>query len=233
MVSKKSSLIEEYKSLINKIVNDRAQPLHSDEKGTFLSKVKKRLRYDNEECWFFLCSAMDLVGDNILAINDFEKFGLDGPTRYDNLEEKILRLYGFLSSVYLLHSTINQFCTIFKLDNKKRIVGKLNEHTLIQTRHKIAAHTLDYIDKDRGTMYSFVLDHSSLMDFNVSIFNNHTNQLEDVDLIEELDSYLDLVIDILETLKRKLIGTVFSTSREKREEYEKELAFLKSGLWNV
>jgi hypothetical protein len=233
MVSQKSSLVEKYNSLIRDIVNDCVKPMQEVKKGTFLAKAKNRLKYDNKECWSYLCSSMDLIGDMILTIENFERFRLEGPTRYEDLGEKYLRLYGFLSSVYLLQSAVIQLCTIFKLDNIKKIKGIFQELPLIQTRHKLAAHALNYNDKEAGTKYSFVIHQFEMEDSNVSFFNNHTNQFESIDLIEELDSYLDLVIDILETLIKKLIGTVFSTSREKREEYEKELAFLKSGLWNV
>ena len=72
-----------------------------------------------------------------------------------------------------------------------------------------------------------------MMDSKITFLNSNTNQFESIDLIEELDSYLDLVISILETLIEKIIGTVFSTSKEKREKYKKELAYLKSGLWDI
>lgn len=227
MVIRKSTLIDEYNILIRKIVNDRAQSIQVDEKGTFLAKAKQRLRYDNEERWNFLCSTMDLIDDTILAIKNFEEFKLEGPTKYGETGEKYLRLYGFLSSVYLLQSSIIQLCTIFKLDNKNSKMKKLQEHPLIQTRHKLASHALNYREYKEGLKHSFVLHRGMLKGSSVEFLNNNTDKFESIDLIEELDSYLNLVLNIQKELIEKLISTLFSTSKEKREKYQKELANLK------
>jgi len=45
--------------------------------------IMKTLRLNKDEDWAFICTAMDIVGDACLAIENFLQFGLDGPTRYD------------------------------------------------------------------------------------------------------------------------------------------------------
>jgi hypothetical protein len=45
--------------------------------------------------------AMDVIGDAALALKNFLRFSLDGPTRYEDLGERYLRLYGLLSATYL------------------------------------------------------------------------------------------------------------------------------------
>lgn len=77
---------EEFRALVN------ARVWRSDESPT------KALRLNCEEDWSFISVAMDVVGDAAYALDNFLKFGLDGPTKYDNTGEQYLRLYGMLTN---------------------------------------------------------------------------------------------------------------------------------------
>ena len=57
----------------------------------------KALRLNNEADWEFICVAMDVVGDAVLAIQNFLAFSVDGLTKYDDVGERRLRLYGVLN----------------------------------------------------------------------------------------------------------------------------------------
>ena len=67
---------------------------------------EKALRLNAPSDWEFICVAMDVVGDAALALGSFLRFSLDGPTRYEDVGEKYLRLYGLLSATYVQQEAI-------------------------------------------------------------------------------------------------------------------------------
>jgi hypothetical protein len=56
---------------------------------------------NKDEDWGFIVSSMNIIGDASLAINNFLEFWLDGPTKYEDVGEKYLRLYSVLNAIYI------------------------------------------------------------------------------------------------------------------------------------
>ncbi|MBW1616954.1 MAG: hypothetical protein JRJ49_10610 [Deltaproteobacteria bacterium] len=169
---------------------------------------------------------MDLVGDTYYAIKDFLKFGYDSPIKYDklgydNLGEKLLRLYGVLNAVYLQQSAILNLYTIFKLDNSKEFKKKIYELKILKIRHMIAAHSMNCLDENREK-YSYVISQVDLCDYNLDYMNNHTNENVTVNLLDLIDEYLNLMINTMDKIFEKMIGTIYKTAPDKKRElYEK------------
>ena len=70
------SYVDAYRELVN------AKTWNSQE------SITNSLRLNKDEDWAFICTAMDIVGDACLAIENFLRFGLEGPTRHEDTGEK-------------------------------------------------------------------------------------------------------------------------------------------------
>ena len=65
-------------------------------------------------------------------MGNFQKYGLDGPTKFEDLGEKYLRLYGFLNATYIQQAAVLSLYKFLNVPNpkeaKKRIeVLKIRE----------------------------------------------------------------------------------------------------------
>ena len=67
----------------------------------------------------FLCGIF-LLEDTSDATDNYNKFGLDGPTKYENIGEKYLRLYGILNAAYMQFITCHEFYRMFKVSGHKK-----------------------------------------------------------------------------------------------------------------
>lgn len=68
----------------------------------------------------------------VAAMGNFQKYGLDGPTKFEDLGEKYLRLYGFLNATYIQQAAVLSLYKFLNVPNpkeaKKRIeVLKIRE----------------------------------------------------------------------------------------------------------
>jgi hypothetical protein len=64
---------------------------------------------------------MDIVDDASAAIDHVERFGLSGSTKYDDIGEKYLRLYGLLSATYIQQQSIGTIFRIMNLPDPKAL----------------------------------------------------------------------------------------------------------------
>ena len=92
--------------------------------GDFDERLNKKYGIDNQLNHFIIKACVDLLEDTEYAIEDFEKFGLDGPTKYKNTGERYLRLYGLLNAVNSQKSIVITLHEIFKVPNKKEVINK-------------------------------------------------------------------------------------------------------------
>jgi len=83
--------------LIRSIINNLYPPLPDYEPWEVLNKS---FSIYTRSDWFTLCSAMDLLDDTESAKDNYLMFGLSGPTKYNDIGEKYLRLYGLLNSFF-------------------------------------------------------------------------------------------------------------------------------------
>lgn len=79
-MDRRLDVVESYGSVFRDLINAKVQP-------TKLA-IRKVLKLSKDDDWSFLCSAMDIIGDACRAIDDFLRFGLDGPTKYDETGER-------------------------------------------------------------------------------------------------------------------------------------------------
>ena len=215
------SIIEQYESLIRAISNHIALSI----KGDSNTALQKRFKFDSDRGWAFLTSSMDLLGDTEEAKQNHYRFGLDGPTKYMNLGERYLRLYGVLNAAYLQESAISTIGELFKLKDTKQHT-RLHGMKLLQFRHIAGSHTVNYqVTSSSGgrKKIPFMVSRPTLDGDEITVLDDH-NKAHDYhlsDLLKEFDSaaqdYLDLVVA---TMIQRLHP---SPSSKARIQYEEEL----------
>src|SRR3990167_9402148 len=140
------------------------------------------LRLNSENDWGFICVAMDIVGDTSLALHNFEKFSLDGPTKYESVGEKYLRLYGVLSAAYIQQQAVLKLYALMSCSDPKREKKKFESLQVRVMRHKLASHGLDYLDASSTSQSAYVPVRMDLGGHTCTVTENRGDRSETVDL---------------------------------------------------
>ena len=198
----KVELVEKYGSAFRDLINTKIWPSKAD--------IRETLRLSKDEDWAFLCISMDIVGDACTAINSFLKFGLNGPTKYDDVGEKYLRLYGILSATYIQQEALLKLYQLMNvppsLNRGKELVDSLLVRSL---RHKLCSHSTNYFDKESDSIQAYVPIRFGLDNFNCTFAKNGRGNHKSVDLKEAVDEHLNVMIELLDKIMEKAIKTLF------------------------
>lgn len=187
----------------------------------------KALRLNSADDWNFICVAMDVIGDAALALENFLRFGLDGPTRYDSVGERYLRLYGLLSATYLQQEAalkLYQLMNCHKLGDVKKQLNGLTVRTL---RHQVASHSVDYRRPDDGKNQAFVPVRIGLQSFSCDVTENRGDATRTVKLDEAVNEHCKLIVSILDSIYEKSVKTLFKGHSKRIEEFTNRLADLR------
>ena len=207
--------LDTYAKAFRDLVNER---LSGGTKST-----EELLRLNKKDDWGFICTSMDIVGDTSTGIQNFLQFGIDGPTRYENVGEGYLRLYGVLNAIYIQQQAIHSLYKLMNLPNPKDVKKKIDALRITEVRHKVGAHSVNYQNSDTQTIESFVPVRISLSGFNCEYINNENLITERVDLKDCLEKHLALMVDVLDKIYEKTVKTVYKSNKKKIEELNQKL----------
>jgi exonuclease VII small subunit len=225
-MDRKLEVVESYGSTFRDLINAKVQP-------TKLT-IRKVLKLSKDEDWSFLCSAMDIIGDACLAIDNFFRFGLDGPTKYDEAGERYLRLYGILTATYIQQEAVLKLYQLVNvpptLKDGKVMMDQLEIRLL---RHKLSSHSTNYLDKS-GVVETYVPIRMDLRGFKCGYFNNKESKAYYVDLKEAITQHLETLIEMQDRILDKAIRTFYkgqATCKDCKEFLEKleELRIIRKG----
>jgi len=223
----KLNLVESYGIAFRDLINAKVQP-------TKLT-IREVLKLTKDEDWAFLCSAMDIIGDACLAIDNFLKFGLDGPTKYDEAGERYLRLYGILSATYIQQEAVLKLYQLVNVPpTLKEGKDMLESLEIRHLRHKLSSHSTNYQDKTTGFIETYVPIRIDLRGFNCSYMNNEEIKIYSVDLQKSIDEHLETLIEMQDKILEKAITTFYNgqkTSKGYKEFSEKleDLRIIRKG----
>lgn len=195
-----------------KITRDK---IFKDEKEDFLSHVKSCLKLNKAEDWNYILASEDILEDSNAAISNFLKFGISGPTKYDELGEKYLRLYGVLNAVYLQQQAILNLHKFFQCPDPNKLRTQFSSLQVIELRHKLASHSANYSDQNSGDMHVFVPVRIELADFELSYFNHHTDDYVKADLKMAIKEHLELMCQTYIKIVEKSVSTTYKSNPEK------------------
>ncbi|MCP3671974.1 MAG: hypothetical protein GY814_16390 [Gammaproteobacteria bacterium] len=208
-------LLNEINDLFIKITRDK---IFKNEKEDFLSHVKQCLKLNKTEDWNYILASEDILEDSNAAIINFLRFGISGPTKYDEIGEKYLRLYGVLNATYMQQQAIYNLFRFFQCNevhNKKKEIDSLE---IVTIRHKLAAHSANYEDPESGKMHVFVPVRMELNDFECSYFNHYNDEYKTVNLTNAIEEHLKLMYRIYIEVVKKTVTTVYKCNKDKRQE---------------
>lgn len=198
----KVELVEKYGIAFRDLINTKIWPSKAD--------IRETLRLSKDEDWAFLCISMDIVEDACTAINSFLKFGLNGPTKYDDYGEKHLRLYGILSATYIQQEALLKLYQLMNVPPSLKKGKELVDNLLIRSlRHKLCSHSTNYYDKESNSFQAYVPIRIDLDNFNCTYAKNGRGNHKSIDLKEAVYEHLNMMIELLDKIMEKAIKTLF------------------------
>ncbi|MEN6308288.1 MAG: hypothetical protein ABFD91_11070 [Anaerohalosphaeraceae bacterium] len=209
------SVLESYTDGFRTLINDKISSSNQD--------VKSILNLDTPEDWGFLCASMDIIEDASLAIDNFRKYGLGGPTKYEDYGEKYLRLYGLLNACYLQQGAIQKLCKIFSIKTDQIYTLEIRK-----LRNKLGAHSTDFDNQSSKTKEAYSPIRVSLAGFSCEYINKVTLQSGGTDLRDSLKQHLNLIINSLDKIFEKAVSLFYEGDKSKGEILE-ELRIQKNG----
>lgn len=224
-------MLLKYSAAIRDLVNSKVGKIwgNRNPSESTLRWIKRQFKFNKEEDWGLLCASMDLVEDTSLAIQNFEKFHLEGPTKYQDDGEKYIRLYGLLNAVYLQQWAVLSMYKVFQVPQLNKLKQEVNRLRITELRHKLAAHTVNYsCDKSTNRVDWFVLSRVDLRGTEVAYMSYLTDQHEKVDLKKPMHQHVQLMVVSLDKVFEKAIKTVYETGPEKLKAFLGELELLRS-----
>lgn len=215
--------VEEYADAFRDMVNECVQ---------WKAEPARRLKLEKDEDWSFVCVAMDILGDASLAIENILRFGLDGPTKYDEVGERYLRLYGLLGATYSQQRAALKLHKLTSCPGVKQFHDKVKGLRATNLRHQIAAHSLDNMDEQGRVVAAFVPVRIYLGGFNCTVTKNRGDEMDSYDLLAAIKEHSEFVTDVMDVVYEKCAKTFFkndSTRRLQHLERLDELRVIRGG----
>jgi len=192
----------------------------------------KALRLNDPNDWNFICVTMDVIGDAALALENFLRFGLDGPSRYESVGERYLRLYGLLSATYLQQEAVLKLYRLMNCPKPDVVKVQISGLAVRTLRHQIASHSVDYRRPEGGKNQAFVPVRIGLQTFSCDVTENRGGATHTINLDEAVSEHCSLLALILDTIFEKSMKTLFQGSTKKIAEFAErldDLRFVRAG----
>jgi hypothetical protein len=134
--------------------------INGNSESEITSKIRKRLKFQNDSNILRFRSCIDLIEDTENAIISFSTYGIAKYSEKinDDYGEIYIRLYGILNAIYLQLNAIIEIYEICKVPNKNLIKNKLKAHKIFELRNIMGAHTVNFEDTKKSkekTIISF------------------------------------------------------------------------------
>lgn len=208
-----NDLLNEINEFFIKLTRNK---IFKNEKDDFSSHVQSCLKLSKKEDWNYILASEDILEDSNLAIGEFLKFGMSGPTKYDKLGEKYLRLYGVLNAVYLQQQAILNLYKFFQCENVGKKRDEIAKLEITEVRHKLGSHSANFDDKTSDVMQVFVPVRFDMSDFKCNYFNHVDDSSHSVDLEVSIEQHLKEMCRTYIEIVKKTINTIYKCNVEKK-----------------
>ncbi len=212
--------VDDYSEAFRNLINSKtARP----------GPIQELLRLNKESDWRFICASMDIVGDAEGAIDNFLRFGLDGPTRYKDPGENYLRLYGVLSATYLQQRAVEELYRLMNVPNPQDARDRINGLEIRRIRHMLASHSVDYRNPTTNEIEAYAPTAMSMNGFSCDIASLTLDPPEKVELKPMLNAHSSLLVELLDQIYEKTYRTLFKGQEKRLAEHKEKLADLRIG----
>jgi hypothetical protein len=204
-----SDLSEQFRLAVNLVVDSISAP------GRFISEFSKRLPMVRSSAdWHRLCTAMDVVEDTEAAKGSFVRFGLQGPTRYQDIGETYLRLYGVLNSIYLQQQAVVLIAKYSNCGDLASLKRRLDKSEIVTLRHKVASHNLECLED--GSIKTYMTSRFELEDTAVATLDE-IDKYRTYDLKECIRSFDAIIIEEILLSTSRILTKIRTGSDGKAE----------------
>jgi len=201
-MDKKTALLDSYGSVFRGLINAKIGPSSSS--------IRKTLKLSKDADWAFLCTSMDIIGDACGAIDNFLSFGLNGPTKYNDVGERYLRLYGILSATYIQQEAILKLYQLMNVPpTLKKGKDMLDSLVIRSLRHKLCSHSTNYCDAKSKSMQTYIPVRVDLSGFNCTYMDNNEIKAHIIDLQKAINEHLDMMIELMDRIVEKGSRTLY------------------------
>ena len=207
-------VIDKYNDAFRNVVTGKLNKIPKE--CSYSEEAKKVFRLNKQEDFYFLLSAMDIIGDTNMAFSHFLEFGLYGATRYHNMGERYIRLYGVLNASYIQQQAIINLCRICSVSPLPPVIEKVNELKIRDIRHKLGAHSNDCLNQD-GKKESFVPVRMSMSEFTVTYSNTNKGNFHTANIKECVEEHLQLMTELYDQIYEKFVNCIYKSNEEKIE----------------
>jgi hypothetical protein len=219
MVKSPLDVLIEYANAFRELVNARVWGKNE--------APSKALRLNDPSDWNFICIAMDVIGDAALALENFLRFGLEGPSRYESVGEQYLRLYGLLSATYIQQEAVLKLYRLMNCPKPDAIKLQINGLAVRTLRHQIASHSVDYRRPEGGKNQAFVPVRIGLQTFSCDVTENRGDATHTVKLDDAVVEHCKLLVSILDEIYAKSMRTIFKGRTKQIAEFTERLQELR------
>ncbi|OGQ95132.1 MAG: hypothetical protein A2521_00280 [Deltaproteobacteria bacterium RIFOXYD12_FULL_57_12] len=141
--------------------------------------------------------------------------------------EKYLRLYGVLNATYVQQQAIHNLFKLNNVPNPNKAKEKIEKLRIREVRHKLGAHSNDYLNRDENKIESYVLTRFTLSGYKCDFLNNETAKHESVDLKSDIEEHLNLMVELLDETFEKAIKTFYRSDGKKKDIFLEKLKDLR------
>jgi len=221
-----TEIIENYIKTIRDLINSKIQKYQEPTKKykNFSDYIKHKLGFSKSDEWDFLCACMDLVEDTNITIENFIKFKVEGPTKYNDIGEKYLRLYGFLNATYIQQNALLTLCEIFKISNLKSHQKIIFNLKIREIRNKLASHSNSYGRSKREPIFLTRIDLSGTK---VTYGSGCRGNFETLDLSNLVQEHSKSIIEMLDLILEKGINYIYQSNKKLKNVYLERLENLR------
>jgi len=219
-----NTVIEKFIGLQKEILSNFALKCDREKSNTsFREDVQKYFCLENKFGWNIMLNSYYVINDTELAKTSFNKFGLQGPSRYTDIGERYLRLYGLLNSIYQQKIAVVNLIEIFKLPNPKELTENLKQSVVILLRNKIASHPSNYSIIKENSEHKFdvyEIVRADLQSDKITLLRNQ-NDFEYYDLPKSIKAFDNILEEILDKITSKIIKKIFNNNGKYYDELVK------------
>jgi len=213
--------IDLYIQLVRKTLSACAEILENFNEG-----IVQFLNIKQNSDYGFIIDSFYLLEDTQSAKENFRSFGVSGATKYENVGEIYLRVYGLLNACYLQQQAVIMIHEKLELSLN---VKELKAFPIFNLRNTFAAHT---VNRGEGkNKRSYILDRDALRRGRLNGYS--TNSQSGDDFIEEdISTHLDSWDSLLKS-KLEIISETILQNRNDNTLLSGELPMLKLVLSRI
>lgn len=172
----------------------------------------------------FLCG-LYLLEDTSNAIDNYLEFGLEGPTKYKNIGESYLRLYGLLNSTNMQYVCCREFNKMFKSKSLIKYKKESKNLKIIKARNAAASHSINYFEDGMRDFYKISQKTVKGHGERIHVIGEKDDEYE-FNIKEDLKKFNQFICTELSQISNFLLNKHFDKKSNHFKEFKEDLELI-------